>query len=431
MGPIPPQWVLVTGYFAAGAFVGQWLSVAIERFPMHDRLLNQLTSLRGASSTCTYCGHPGSWWSRLPIVSRMFGEGRCQRCRRKKPGRPFVVELVTAMLFAVIAWHELPLSLHAARAGEGLYSAGGPPGPELITDLWHPFLWVHVRCLLHLAMICGLVVATFIDLEHRIIPDGSTVPIMLLAIAVSFTVGQVFIVPLWFQDTSVVRTLGPLLPSTLQPLIFEWNVIPFAMQHPHWHGLLVSLAGLAAGAGSVWIVRLIGFWIVKQEAMGFGDVVLMAMIGSVIGWQPVLTVFFIAPMLAVFAAGTMWLVRRDREIPYGPWLSLATIILLVGWKPLWPYAKRIFDMGPLLFLMGLGMTLSLAAMLQVVQLLKRLLGISADAQASPDVWTSADHLSYYNSPASRDICEGLARDVWPGVHSAQGKSQYRRWRDGG
>ena len=109
-------------------------------------------------------------------------------------------------------------------------------------------------------MICCLIVATFIDFELRIIPDGCTVPMMLTALIVSTIFGQVFLVPLWYQDASVVTTLRSLSPGWLQPLIFSWDYLPFANAHPHLHGFLVSLAGLVVGGGTVWLVRLRRFF---------------------------------------------------------------------------------------------------------------------------------------------------------------------------
>ena len=67
--------------------------------------------------------------------------------------------------------------------------------------------------------------------------------------------------------------------------------------------------------------------------MGFGDVILMAMIGSFLGWQPTVVVFFIAPECALLVVAALWVIRRDREIPYGPYLSIATLILILGWTP--------------------------------------------------------------------------------------------------
>ena len=90
----------------------------------------------------------------------------------------------------------------------------------------------------------------------------------------------------------------------------------------HWAGLLTALVGMAASGGLVWMVRIIGPASLGREAMGFGDVTLMAMIGAFLGWQPCLIVFFLAPCRAGGRAG-----RPDpppgREIPYGPFLCLA------------------------------------------------------------------------------------------------------------
>jgi leader peptidase (prepilin peptidase)/N-methyltransferase len=305
-------------------------------------------------------------------------------------------------------------------------------------------------------LLCSLIVAAFIDWDLQVIPDGCTLPLMMIAPLYSWICGQTWIVPLWFQDSSVVRTLRPALPGWLQPLMFDWSSVAFAQQHPHWHGLLVSLTGLLAGGVLIWLVRVIGVFALHQEAMGFGDVTLMAMVGSVIGWQPVTFVFFLAPIMAVFAAAASWFFRRSRELPYGPWLSLATLLLLVFWKPLWPFAERVFDMGPLVLLVALAMTLCLAVSLQLIQLVKRLSGAGPVERpmtfndleevravrrwlgwpvSEPDFgdggWSSADHLSYYNSARSDAPGSHWPRNQWPGCRSGQGQLQLHQWRTGG
>src|SRR5690606_12375348 len=141
----------------------------------------------------------------------------------------------------------------------------------------------------------------------------------------------------------------------------------------------------------------------------------------------------IAPMIAVFAAVVAWLTRRDREIPYGPWLSLATLLLLLSWTVVWPVARRIFDMGPLLFLMGLFMAAALVVCLQLVQLFKRAMGISpvTPEAAMNDVWSSADHLTYYNSERPDEQTGQWDRPQWPGCRAGRGLAHPHQWRSHG
>ena len=95
-------------------------------------------------------------------------------------------------------------------------------------------------------------------------------------------------------------------------------------------------------------------------------------------------------------------------------------------------AKPVFDMGPLLLVVGLIMVISLFASLMLVQLVKRMLGIPLYADESPSgpEWTSADHLTYYNSERP-DLQTGQwARAEWPGIRAGQGLSHTHHWRSG-
>jgi prepilin signal peptidase PulO-like enzyme (type II secretory pathway) len=106
-----------------------------------------------------------------------------------------------------------------------------------------------------------------------------------------------------------------------------------------WTGLLTSLIGMAAGGGLIWMVRIVAAVVLKREAMGFGDVTLMAMIGSVLGWQSCLVIFFLAPFAGIFLGLLQFVLRRENEIPYGPFLSLATVVLIVTWCPIWSWLE--------------------------------------------------------------------------------------------
>jgi leader peptidase (prepilin peptidase)/N-methyltransferase len=424
-----PGSFVMTFLFILGCCIGSFLNVCIHRFPSKIRLWDQLKALNSHGSGCPRCAAAIKWRDNIPLLGWLLLGGKCRNCRRPISMRYPLVELLTGVLFVVVYQAEMPPNFWDQITEFGISSA---EGPQTIANLFPVTTWLHVRYAMHIAMICCLIVATFIDFELRIIPDGSTVPMMLCGLVVSAACGQTFLVPLWFQDASVVATLKSVSPGWLNPFIFSWDYLPFATAYPHLHGLLVSLAGLLVGGGIVWLVRIAGFWVLKQEAMGFGDVVLMAMIGSVVGWQPVTVIFFMAPVLAIFAAIFVWLTKRDREIPYGPWLSLATLLLLLFWPIVWPRAERIFDMGPFVPLMALFMFVSLIASLQLIQLVKRFFGIntaSADSTAETG-WSSADHLMFYNAERPDEQTGQWNRTLWPGSRAGQGTSIYHQWRNG-
>ncbi|MFO0867658.1 MAG: A24 family peptidase [Pirellulales bacterium] len=102
-----------------------------------------------------------------------------------------------------------------------------------------------------------------------------------------------------------------------------------------WRSLLSSVVGLAAGGTLVWSFRAIFGLLLQEEAMGFGDVTLMAMIGAFLGWQATLIAFFLAPFAAVVIAVGQWLLTGRRDIAFGPYLCLATGFLIVRWDALW------------------------------------------------------------------------------------------------
>jgi leader peptidase (prepilin peptidase)/N-methyltransferase len=425
MSDMPRGFVLFF-LFVLGSCIGSFLNVCIHRFPAKRRLRDQLWALNSHSSGCPRCATAIQWRDNIPLLGWLMLRGRCRSCRLPISMRYPLVELLTAVLFVVVYQCEMPVNFWGGVETAGLSTFDGP---QTVVTLHSPVLWLHVRYGLHIAMVCCLIVATFIDLELWIIPDGSTVPLMLSAVLVHTIFGQCWIVPLWFQDASIAATLRSALPESVSWLMFMWDAGPFAAQQPHLHGFLVSTAGLVAGGGIVWLVRIIGAYVLRREAMGFGDVVLMAMIGSVIGWQPVIVVFFAAPVLAIGVAILSLVLRRRDEIPYGPWLSLAALLLLLFWNNVWPMAERIFDMGPFLLLMGLVMTVLLYATLHLMQLVRRLLGMSAE----PEVQALEDDGIPIIYPAERsDPTAGLwDRSLWPGVRSGQGLSQSYGWRRGG
>ncbi|HPL63324.1 MAG TPA: prepilin peptidase [Syntrophales bacterium] len=132
-----------------------------------------------------------------------------------------------------------------------------------------------------------LIVVAFIDLEHKIIPDVITLP-----------------------GTPVFAAAGILIMD-----LTVWE----------------SLAGIAAGAGSLYLIAFIYRLLTKREGMGMGDVKLLAMLGAFLGWQSLLFILFVSSLLGSFAGGLIILAGRGNlkyAVPYGPFLSAAAVAYL-------------------------------------------------------------------------------------------------------
>lgn len=141
---------------------------------------------------------------------------------------------------------------------------------------------------------------------------------------------------------------------------------------PSWLGLLDGLIGLVLGGSLVWAVRIVGSAAMGREAMGFGDVTLMMMIGVLLGWQACLVVFFLAPFAGLALGLLNLLVGRGDAIPYGPFLCLAAAFTVVQWGTIWPRVESVFAAGwlvPVMLIVCVGM---LGVLLMLIQLVKRL-----------------------------------------------------------
>ena len=109
----------------------------------------------------------------------------------------------------------------------------------------------------------------------------------------------------------------------------------FGASDQHWTSLFDSLLGLAMGGGIVWAVRIIAGKALGVEAMGFGDVTLMCMIGAFVGWQAALLAFIIAPFTSIVVALVQLIVSGENRLAFGPYLCLATSIVVIGWDRVW------------------------------------------------------------------------------------------------
>lgn len=207
----------------------------------------------------------------------------------------------------------------------------------------------------HLALIALLIVATAVDLDSYLIPDSITISGIVIGVGAAAAVGELQLIHLWVDwNAPLVELWGPYIP--------EW-----IRGHPHLHGLAWSLTGLGVGAGITWGVRGLSSLILGREALGFGDVTLMGMIGSFLGWQPVLFVFLLAPFCGLIAGLAVKLLSNRPYVPYGPYLSGAAVLVLFTWRWLWQPTKSIFGDGQSLLLLGGA---ALAALIVLLLLLR-------------------------------------------------------------
>ena len=324
--------------------------------------------------------------------------------------RPMLVELLCGAGLAALYWLEI---------GRQALQPGGVPSV------------LHAQFAAHAILIALMAVGSLIDLDEKTIPDTITIPGALLGLLAAalcpwsmlpaapenplpeflrltspgawpdWLAGSPNIWPLviglacvwlwciglmhrtWYTRHGWSRAVELMFarlkrePSTWQICLLGLAVSlgvtgVWLFGSVRWEGLLTSLVGMAAGGGLVWLVRIIGTTVLRKEAMGFGDVTLMAMIGAFLGWQTALMVFFIAPFAGLILGVLNLIINRDTEIPYGPFLCLAALVVIIRWAALWCWAMPLFRMGvfvPLVILVCLGL---MAMMLAAWQMIRRM-----------------------------------------------------------
>ena len=168
----------------------------------------------------------------------------------------------------------------------------------------------------------------------------------------------------------VTLLLVGLLVVGLAAIAIAWQLLP----EENLVSLYSSFLGMAFGGGLVWAIRIIGTIALQKEAMGFGDVTLHAMIGAFLGWQAALLVFVMAPFAALLVVLIQFIVTRQSEIAFGPYLSAGALILLVTWRQMWPIvSEAVFRLGPVLLMILAGALVLMALMLVTLSFVKGLL----------------------------------------------------------
>ena len=245
---IAPNIVLSCFAFVLGSVVGSFLNVCICRLPKSESVVSP-------PSHCTRCDYVIRWYDNIPMLSYAFLRGKCRRCGEPISLQYPLVEFINGSL-------TLALFLKF--------------GPSL------PFALFFVLC-------SALVVVTFIDLEHQIIPDCITLPGIVIGFALSF-----------------------FFPG------FGW---------------LNSLIGIVAGGGSLLLIAYGYQLIAKKDGMGGGDIKLLAMLGAFpfFGWKAILFIVFAASLVgSVLGISIMLAQKKDSTlaIPFGPYLASAAVLYI-------------------------------------------------------------------------------------------------------
>ena len=286
---------------------------------------------------------------------------------------------------------------------------------------------LHWQFLGHFVLLALMAIATFIDFDEQSIPDYVTVPGTLIGLL------GAAIASAWLPLTAVGNAKGELVatypaawPASLNgqqglwiaiAIALVWGfalldrrlilrrgigkavqyffakivrnrfqfasvivatslmliLIAFAYNNQasgRWPYLLSSLLGLAFAGGITWAVRISAYIGLRMEALGFGDVTLMAMIGTYLGWHPSLLVFFIAPFVAILIVIVRAIITGETATPYGPYLCAAVAILLVYWSTIWPSAAPSFLLGSLVLWIVIGCIILMGGMLWSWRLVK-------------------------------------------------------------
>lgn len=262
---LDPEVFGLTGilFVVLGLMLGSFANLLIYRLPQNkpwawDR------------SRCKECNKTIAWYDNIPVLSWFLLLGKCRQCKAPYSFRYVAVELLTGLLFGLCYFY---------------YSLSWSGLEYLI------FCWM-------------LVVASFIDFDHMILPD-------------EFTLGGL--------------ALG-LLGALLNPERSFWDAI----------------IGVLIGGGFLWLIAYLYFVMTKKEGLGGGDIKLLAWIGAIVGWKPI--PFVITSSAIIGSVVGILVALRSREglktaIPFGPYLALGALLSLFNGQTLAQHYLSLFLPG--------------------------------------------------------------------------------------
>ncbi|MEJ2442695.1 MAG: A24 family peptidase [Exilibacterium sp.] len=264
---------LLAGGLVFGLVIGSFLNVVIFRLPtmLESRWTQDCCELLEMEpqqestptgtfnlivpgSTCPHCGHKIRPWENIPLLSYLFLKGKCASCKASISPRYPLVELTTGVLSAAVAFH----------------------------------FGYSEQALAVLILTWSLIALTMIDIDHQLLPDQITLPLLWAGLLVNA------------------------------------------------QGIFVDLTDAVYGAVAGYLILWTVFWLFKlitgKEGMGFGDFKLLAALGAWMGWQSLPIIVLMSSLVgAVIGIAGILILGRDRNIPipFGPYLAIAGWITLL------------------------------------------------------------------------------------------------------
>ena len=262
--------LLYAGVFVFGAVIGSFLNVVILRIPplleydwrcqcrelleLEEKDEERPPGIVISRSRCPKCGHGIKAHENIPLLSYLLLRGKCSACKVRIPFRYPLVEFVTAILFVITIWHF---------------------GPSL-------------QGLTALFLTALLIAMAGIDIDHQLLPDNMTIPLMWAGILISF----------WAIHTD----------------------------------LSSSVTGAIAGYLILWSVYHVFRLLTGKEGMGYGDFKLLAALGAWLGWQMLPLIVLLSSVVGavvgviLMATGRL---KKDKPMPFGPFIAAAGWVTLI------------------------------------------------------------------------------------------------------
>ena len=375
----PQEWILAVFVFALGCCIGSFLNVVIYRLPREK-------SLVFPGSACPHCGKPIRFYDNIPLLSWLVLRAKCRHCKAPISPRYFIIELLTGSIYLglyltyfhtdvrpsmhidggwfVYVLHIILLSAFVAASAidlelwiiplsicwlvtvVGFFGSaigGYVISPKVIEAYWALPSASPRTGAVALGAVVGLGISWLLlrsgvlkrsyespeeqllarqEAQEIVVPgpsDSSEEPVFNHRLEAVREV--LFLSPIVICATVAAMILGPSGPAARL-----WGGL---FQYPAVAGFFGSLFGYFVGCGVVWATRILGTLGFGKEAMGLGDVHLMGAAGTIVGPVMILIAFFIAPFYGLGWALFQMFFKKIRQIPYGPFLSMAVLTVMI------------------------------------------------------------------------------------------------------